>query len=129
MLRATVRSWSTVIVGTILCAGFLAGCGGGSSDSAGDSSNTPDQTHAVTLNWQPPTENTNGSALTDLSGYTISYGTQPDNYTTTIRLTNPGLTDYVVDNLSPGTYYFTIAAVASDGVQSEPSAPVTAKVN
>lgn len=129
MLRANARSWLTAVVGTILCAGFLAGCGGGSSDSGSDSSNTPDQTHAVTLNWQPPTENTNGTSLTDLSGYTISYGPQPNDYTNTITLSNPGLTDYIVDNLSPGTYYFTISAVAADGTQSSPSAPVMATVD
>jgi hypothetical protein len=138
MPRASARSWSLVIVGTILCAGFLAGCDGSSDPAAdtassatgSDSSNiTPVQDSAVTLTWQPPTENTNGTALTDLTGYTISYGTQPNEYTNTITLTNPGLTTYVVDNLSPGTYYFTIAAVASDGVESEPSAPVSTTVN
>lgn len=136
MQRANAGSWALAIVGTILCAGFLVGCNGsdGSSDSTasttdGSSNITPTQNSAVTLTWQPPTENTDGTSLTDLSGYVISYGTQPNDYTSTITLTNPGLTDYVVDNLSPGTYYFTISAVASDGTQSAPSSPVTATVN
>ena len=136
MQRANVGSWALAIVGTILCAGFLAGCNGdGSSDagsstaaSDGSSNITPTQNSAVTLSWQPPTENTDGSTLTDLSGYVISYGTQEGSYPNTITLTNPGLSDYVVDNLSPGTYYFTITAVASDGTQSAPSAPVSATV-
>lgn len=104
-----------------------------STTTGSDTSNaTPTQnaqSSAVTLNWQPPTENTDGTTLTDLSGYQISYGTQANDYTTTITLNNPGLTTYVVDNLAPGTYYFTIAALASDGTTSAPSAPVAATVD
>ncbi len=133
MHRARVGQWALVIVGSILSAGFLAGCGGsdGSSDSAAsDGSSSPNTTEnsAVTLNWQAPTENTDGTALTDLSGYVISYGTQSGNYPNNITLDNPGLTTYVVDNLSPGTYYFTISAIASDGSESSPSSPVSVTV-
>ncbi len=133
MQRARVGQWALVIVGSILSAGFLAGCGGsgGSSDSAasdGSSSLNATENSAVTLNWQPPTENTDGTALTDLSGYVISYGTQSGNYPNNITLDNPGLTTYVVDNLSPGTYYFTITAMASDGTESSPSGPVSVTV-
>ncbi len=133
MQRARVGQWALVIVGSILSAGFLAGCGGsgGSSDSAasdGSSSLNTTENSAVTLNWQPPTENTDGTALTDLSGYVISYGTQSGNYPNNITLDNPGLTTYVVDNLSPGTYYFTITAMASDGTESSPSGPVSVTV-
>lgn len=83
----------------------------------------------MTLSWQPPTENTDGSALTDLSGYVINYGTQSGDYTSSITLTNPGLTTYVVDNLAAGTYYFSITATASDGSESAPSPEVSATVD
>ncbi len=132
MQRAGAGSWALAIVGSILCAGLIAGCGGsdGSSASTDSSSGTTAvQNSSITLNWQPPTENTDGSALTDLSGYVISYGTQSGNYPNNITLNNPGLTTYVVDNLSPGTYYFTITATASDGTQSEQSPPVAVEVD
>ncbi len=139
MRRANAGSWALVIAGSILCASFIAGCGGSDGSSAstdgssvtstGSSGITAVQNSAVTLNWQPPTENTDGSALTDLSGYVISYGTQSGNYPNNITVDNPGLTTYVVDNLSPGTYYFTITATASDGTQSEPSSPVEVQVD
>ncbi len=74
---------------------------------------------AVTLNWMPPTENTNGSALTNLAGYHIYYGTSPDKLTNMIALNNEGLTSYVVEGLTGNTvYYFAITAVNSNNIQS-----------
>jgi Fibronectin type III domain len=107
----------------IAMAGMLAACGDGSDSGSGVGTN------AVSLSWLPPTENTNGSALTDLTGYTIYYGTQSQNYTNQIQVANPGLTTYVVDNLSPGTYYFAVTATAADGSQSAYSPEVTATVD
>jgi hypothetical protein len=75
----------------------------------------------ISLTWQAPTENTDGSALTDLGGYAIHYGTASKTYTSTITLNNPGLTTYVVDDLPPGTYYFSMTATTTSGEQSGPS--------
>lgn len=86
-------------------------------------------TGAVTLNWTPPTENTDGTPLTDLTGYDIYYGTSSGNYTQTITVSNPGIATYVVDNLSPGTYYFSVTAVSSAGAQSPLSPEVSTTVN
>jgi Putative Ig domain len=73
---------------------------------------------AATLSWMPPTQNTDGSVLTNLSGYRIYYGTSPSALNQTITLNNPGLTTYIVQNLSPATYYFAVKALASTGVES-----------
>lgn len=72
----------------------------------------------ATLLWTPPTENTDGTVLTDLSGYQIHYGTSPSALTQTITIDNSGLTTYVVENLSPATWYFAITAVTTAGAQS-----------
>ena len=62
---------------------------------------------SVTLKWQPPTQNADGSPLLDLAGYNIYVGTGSQDYDyREIRLDNPGLTAYVVSNLEPGTYFF-----------------------
>jgi len=74
---------------------------------------------SVTLSWTPPTENSDGSNLTDLSAYKIYYGVSSGNYYNQIRIDNPGLSTYVVENLIPGTYYFAATAVNSFGVESE----------
>jgi hypothetical protein len=76
---------------------------------------------AASLTWTAPTENTNGTALTDLSGYTISYGTNPSDLSDTVQVAGPA-TSYVVGNLGSGTYYFAIAANATDGTRSAESA-------
>jgi hypothetical protein len=73
---------------------------------------------SVDLAWAAPTENTDGSALVNLNGYKIYYGHESKNYTTTITITNPGLTSYVIDSLPAGTYFFTVTATTSSGVQS-----------
>ncbi len=78
-------------------------------------------TGAATLAWVPPLENTDGSALENLSGYRIHYGTQPGNYEFTISIDNAGITRYVVEDLAPGTYYFAVTAITASGVESDPS--------
>jgi hypothetical protein len=71
---------------------------------------------AATLSWNAPATNTDGTALTDLAGYKIHYGTSPGNYTTTI---NAGtVTTYVISNLAPGTYYFAVTAYNTSGSES-----------
>src|SRR5690606_41140435 len=73
---------------------------------------------SVTLTWLPPTENEDGSALTDLAGYKIRYGQSPGNYTKTVTVPQPGLSSWQIDNLVSGTYYFVISAYNSSGVES-----------
>jgi len=75
-------------------------------------------TGTASLSWQAPTTNTDGKALTDLSGYSIVYGMNPDDLTESIQLTGVGLQTYVIDDLGSGTWYFAIRAVASTGAES-----------
>lgn len=85
---------------------------------------------SVTLNWQPPTQNADGSPLLDLAGYNIYVGTDSNNYDyREIRLDNPGLTAYVVDNLQPGTYFFAATAFNSSGVESALSGEIVRTLN
>ena len=133
--------------GVYFCAvaalGFaLSGCGGGggsgpagsaaatSQASTNSDTNLPTASSgAITLNWTAPTENTDGTPLTDLSGYDIHYGTKSGNYTQSVSVSNAGIATYVVDNLTPGTYYFSVSAVNSAGTESPLSSEVTATVN
>jgi hypothetical protein len=73
------------------------------------------------LKWSAPTENTDGTPLTDLAGYTIYYGTDPGEMTQTISVASASANSYEVNNLPAGTYYFAVAANASDGTQSAQS--------
>lgn len=75
----------------------------------------------ATISWLPPTQNTDGTPLTDLAGYRIHYGTSPSALTQVVEINNPGLTSYMIQNLTPATWYFSLRAYSSDGVESEPS--------
>ena len=75
----------------------------------------------ATLSWMAPTENTDGSTLSNLAGYRIRYGTSASALTQTIVIDNASVTTYVVENLSPATWYFAVTAVNSQGAESSNS--------
>lgn len=83
----------------------------------------------VTLSWAAPTQNADGSPLTDLAGYNIYYGTSSGVYDHEINIDSPGTTTYVVDNLVPDTYYFAATSFNSTGVESEYSGEAVRTVN
>jgi len=84
---------------------------------------------SVTLTWTPPTENTDGTELTDLAGYRLYWGTSSGAYTDgSVSIDSPGVTIYVVDNLPAGTYYFVATAVNSAGIESDYSNEATKTV-
>lgn len=78
-------------------------------------------TGSATLNWTPPTTNTDGSSLTNLAGYHIYYGTSSTNLSQSVQLTNPGLASYTIENLSPGKWYFDVRSYTTTGVESAAS--------
>jgi hypothetical protein len=82
----------------------------------------------ATLSWSPPTERADGSPIGELAGYEVLYGQQSRNYDTTIELNNPGLTRYVIEGLGPGTWYFAVKAVTTDGLESAPSQEVSKRI-
>ena len=75
-------------------------------------------TGSVTLSWTAPIENEDGSALEDLAGYRIYWGTTPGEYPNSMTIDNPGITTTVIDNLVPGTYEFVATAFNAAGVES-----------
>jgi hypothetical protein len=87
----------------------------GQNDSA---ATTQSATRSVTLSWAAPNENTDGTALTNLAGYVIYYGTIASAMTNKINITTVGVQTYVITDLSSGQWYFTINAVNAAGVES-----------
>ena len=73
----------------------------------------------IELTWFAPTENTDGSAVTDLAGYKIYWGTDPSALSNTVTIDNPAIVTYVIDNLVPDTYYFVATAFNVDGAESD----------
>ncbi len=89
----------------------------------------PAQSNNVTLSWDAPTENADGTALVDLKGYRVHYGPASRSYSNTIEVSNPGLTMYVVQNLSAGKYYFALTAYNGAGQESSFSPEVSTQVD
>ena len=81
------------------------------------------------LAWQPPTENEDGTALADLSGYVIRYGKSAGALEQSVRIMNPGTTMYLVENLIEGTWYFSLSSINASGVESRPTGYVSKTIS
>jgi len=84
---------------------------------------------SVTLSWTPPTQNEDGSPLTNLRGFRIYYGMSAADLTTMVEIPNAGVTTAVVENLSPATWYFGVKAYTTDGVESSFSNVANKQIN
>ena len=82
-------------------------------------------TGSVTLSWTPPSQNEDGSQLTDLAAYRILWSRNGSSFSNSARIDNPSVTRYVVENLTPGTYEFAATAINSAGVESRFSNTIT----
>jgi hypothetical protein len=85
----------------------------------------PQTLSTATLTWAAPTENTNGTPITNLAGYVISYGNSATALSQTISITNPATLTYTVQNLGTGTWYFAVSSMESDGTISALSSVVS----
>ena len=74
---------------------------------------------SVTLSWNPPTSNSDGSPLVDLAGFRIVYGQTSRQYTESIDIPTPGVASAVIENLVPATWYFAVKAYTKAGVESD----------
>ncbi|MBI5663912.1 MAG: fibronectin type III domain-containing protein [Nitrospirae bacterium] len=108
----------------------LSGCGNGGSGSGGNVSsgnvsndsgvsevNGPSLVdNSITLAWDKPDSNSDGTDLNDLAGYKIYYGPSSNNYTQSINVGN--ISSAVISNLSSGTWCFATTAYDTAGNES-----------
>jgi len=80
------------------------------------------------LSWEAPTQNVDGSALTNLAGFKIYYGTSPRTYSQVQTINSPTQTSATV-TLSPGTWYFAMTALNTLGEESAKTNEVSKTVN
>lgn len=85
-------------------------------------------TGQATLSWTAPTENSDGSALTDLAGYKIHYGTSANNLSRTKTINGTSVTTATIDELTIGTWHFAMTSFNKSGIESEPSETVSKSV-
>jgi len=137
MFKQALRS-SLIILASL----SLISCGGGSGSAAVNSSNTssssnnssssnvvatvPSGNKTIFLNWTPPTENTDNSQLTDLTGYKVYYGISANTLTASYTLMDPNASSATVPSLASNTlYYFSVKVLNSKNVESDFSNVVT----
>lgn len=80
------------------------------------------------LSWSAPTTRVDGSLLSssDIEGYIIRYGTDPSSLENIVTVPGNALSKSFLDLVSsPATYYFEIATLDSNGLQSDFSAAVS----
>jgi hypothetical protein len=119
-----VKAFALAVI--LISATALFGCGGGVSTTGQQENSTPGTgtvTGAATLTWAAPTTNTDGSPLTDLAGYKVHYGTTLGVYTAIVV---GDIQTYRIDGLTKGqTYYFTVTAYDTKGIESDYSTVVS----
>ncbi len=76
------------------------------------------------LTWTAPTQNEDGSALTNLAGYKVRYGTSPGALSKVLDVVGAGITSAVIEGLAAGTWYFSISSYTNTGVESAPTGTV-----
>jgi hypothetical protein len=118
-------TWGFALKRTLNCLGawvaaasLLSGCIDPGPGSAKAPASPSSAGRAATLSWDAPTTNTDGTALIDLAGYRIYYGSSADNLNQSVQINTVGLQTYVMDDLEPGTWYFAVMAVTADGAES-----------
>ncbi|HXW74906.1 MAG TPA: fibronectin type III domain-containing protein [Steroidobacteraceae bacterium] len=84
----------------------------------------PDQgfSGTATLTWTAVKTDTRGNVLRDLAGYKVRYGTSPGALYNVVVLKDPAQTTYVVRDLYPATWYFTVTAYTLRNVEGNASA-------
>jgi hypothetical protein len=73
---------------------------------------------SVSLSWGAPTQNVDGSALTDLAGFKVYYGTSAGAMNFEETIDNPTVTIYLIENLIAGSWFFKVTAFNELGEES-----------
>jgi hypothetical protein len=115
--------------GTLLSAAVLLGLCGCQKASNTAATASSDGNGVAKVSWIAPTQNADGSKITDLVGYMIYYGPGPDNLNQSIEVTDPRATTYTVKKLKSGTTYsFSVVAFSAGGIRGGASATVSKKI-
>ena len=75
-------------------------------------------TASGTVSWTAPTRNTDGSALTDLMGVRIYYGTSAMNLNQAVQAPSTTPASCLIGSLTSGTWYFGATAYNAAGQES-----------
>jgi hypothetical protein len=83
---------------------------------------------AATVNWTPPTANTDGSPLRDLAGFRVVYGTSANALTQSRQIDDPAARSATIAALQTGTWYFAVRALNRAQLESDNSIVVSRSI-
>ena len=78
-------------------------------------------TGVASLQWEMPPSKVSGEPLDDLAGYRILYGHSSSDLDRSVMIPDPAITSYQFTTLTPGTWYFAVVAVSSNGLEGPPT--------
>jgi hypothetical protein len=79
---------------------------------------TAPTTGSAILTWQPPTLNSDGTPLTDLTAFKVYWGTTQGSYSRSTTIANAAARTYTVSGLASGTWFFVVTALNAQGLES-----------
>lgn len=84
----------------------------------------------ISLSWTIPAEREDGTYLPvyEIAGYEVRYSRDQSSDVTVIRIDDAQKTDWVIEDVAPGEYQFSIATIDSEGVYSDFSTQATTRV-
>lgn len=82
----------------------------------------PAATGTAAITWTAPTQNTDGSALTNLAGFKVYHGTSPSALTDVRTVAGAAVLSYNFTALPSGTHYFAVSSYTAAGVEGPLSA-------
>lgn len=89
-----------------------------SSASAASAVNAATGTGEALISWLPPAENTDGTTLTDLTGFNVYFGKDPQKFDQIVTLDCHWCLWTRISDLGPGTWYFAVKSFNKSGIES-----------
>lgn len=99
---------------------LLVACGGGGGNESPNTGSAVTREGTLSLKWAAPTSRSNGDALSlsEISSYTIYFGSTVGDYPYSVAITDPSTTSLEIPDLPAGTYYLVMTATDSEGRES-----------
>lgn len=103
------------IAGFALCAAHTVHADDGQTSPGATVTAASEPSGSADVSWVLPTQNADKTALTDLAGILIYYGTSASNLSRCVVANGASATNYTISGLTTGTWYFVTQAFTADG--------------
>lgn len=84
---------------------------------------------SIKLSWRVPERNADGSVIDVPPRFRIHYGRSSRGYDVAVTLPDPGVSRYELANLDSGTWYLAMTSISAEGLESDLSPEMVARVN